>query len=99
MRKLAAVAVAAMLFALSGCAGGGGYIETIREDRPTLTEDLTEEELESIGEAVCAALDEGLSGHRAAAELEASGMSIADAGTVVLAASDHLCPQHASTVD
>lgn len=88
------VAVAAL--ALTGCTSGeSGYLETLRTDTPTLTETFTDDELMQLGEAVCEALDAGMSGHRAAGSLETSGLSIAEAGTVVLAASGNLCPEHA----
>lgn len=99
MRKLAAFVLAAATLGLAGCASGGGFVETVRSEIPEVLDQISEDDLVAVGEAVCDALDDGLSGHRAAGELEASGFTLAEAGTIVLAASDHLCPQHASTVN
>jgi hypothetical protein len=99
MRKLV-VAVAVIALGLTGCAASpSGYIDAIRGDHPALLDAYTEDELVSLGNDVCDALEGGMSGHRAAGALEISGIPLADAGTIVLTASDHLCPQYADTVN
>lgn len=87
--KLKIAAIAAVLL-LTGCAQTG-YIPQLAEKVPQLVDTFGEAGLLELGEAVCAAFDDGLSENQIAGTLETNGLTIAEAGSVVVAARDHLC--------
>lgn len=94
------VVLLACVLAVTGCAANpSGYMERLRDETPALVDEFSETQLVELGEAVCTVLDDGGTGHDAAGTLEQNGFTLAEAGTIVLAASDNLCPQHADDVN
>ncbi|WP_188711335.1 DUF732 domain-containing protein [Microbacterium faecale] len=86
--------------ALAGCSPSpeDAFIQSIKDDTPQVFDRGSETEAIELGRALCTNMDDGSSAHDAAGMLEGLGWSIAEAGTVVIAAVDNFCPEHEDLV-